>query len=88
MATAEPHCKRCSIKMVFIGIGGGAEPACPIDCTPVPAGDKCPGCLSLKIERFDTLGWLYGQYGVGTDDTNWHCLDCGKVFAEDAIDRR
>jgi DNA-directed RNA polymerase subunit RPC12/RpoP len=86
MAAAEPRCKRCGIKMIYIGIGGAAEPICPIDCAPVPHGDKCPGCLSLKIERFYTTAVYW--FGMSAAAPSWHCLDCGKVFDEKAIDRR
>lgn len=42
---ADPICKICKRKMVWIGLGGGAEPACPRDC------GCCPRCNALPDKQ-------------------------------------
>lgn len=41
---ANPKCRLCGRAMVWIGIGGGAEPACPKDCS------ACVKCKHPKAE--------------------------------------
>lgn len=77
--TADPTCTRCGRRMVWIGIGPGAVPECPLRCAPVPPNSRCPKCRSLKIEKYT----LY-QFPIPSD--TWHCWDCGKIFdKKDAV---
>lgn len=69
--------------MIYIGIGPGAEPACPNDCEAKPNPDDgwdeitlddavpcCPSCGSRDVTPFP----MY--FGL----THRRCVDCGKVF--------
>lgn len=73
MTIADPKCPRCSLLMVWIGVGGGALPQCPKNCDPIPPGSRCPGCSSLEIEPYDGASFM-----VMIPD--YHCRSCGKVF--------
>lgn len=53
---ANPKCHLCGRAMVWIGIGGGAEPACPKDCS------ACVKCKHPKAELKHTASRIESRY--------------------------
>lgn len=54
---ANPKCRLCGRAMVWIGIGGGAEPACPEDCS------ACVKCKHPKAELKHTASRIESRPG-------------------------
>lgn len=74
MTIANPVCKRCKGRAVYIGIGGGAEPVCARDC----AG-RCPKCLTTEIEPFAVSAYM-GPFA--NSSRVMHCKPHGHVWEE------
>lgn len=74
MSVADPVCPRCRRRMVFIGLGPAAEPAC-VACKD---GPRCPQCRSVDTEPFRVQRTSWSL--IAMPENSHHCVPCGHVF--------